>query len=265
MTIFDGILILAVLGCVLSLTAWGYFLVRRQWRRAKRVLLVLASFLVVYAAVLVSVSLVRPQQVLAMHQDRCFDDWCLSVEQVVQQPAIGSTSMLVHAHGMFDLVTVRVSSRARKGSQRALDAQVYLLDSQGHRYDPDPAGQQVLDASGQGGQPLDSELAPDGSFTRTVVFNVPKGASSLDLVVTHGLFPDVLVIGSDQSFLHKPTIIQLPSSGSVSCCPLVDPIGNRLASHFDYTRIRRFHEQSFMLISDDPVVTRVGACAPTLV
>jgi hypothetical protein len=211
MTIFDGILILAVLGCGLSLVSVGYFLVRRNYRRAKHILLGLASFLVVYAAVLVSVALLSPQQVLAMHRDRCFDDWCLSVEQVVQQPTIGSTSMLVHAHGVFDLVTLRVSSRASRVSQRALDAQVYLLDSQGQRYDPDPAGQQVLDASGQGGQPLDSELAPDGSFTRTVVFDVPKGASSLDLVVTHGLFPDVLVIGSDQSFLHKPTVIQLPS------------------------------------------------------
>ena len=211
MTIFDAILILAVLGCVLALVSLGYFLVRQKFRRAKRVLLGLTSFLVVYATVLVSVALLSPQQVLALHQDRCFDDWCLSVEQVVQQPTIGSISMLVHAHGVFDLVMVRVSSRASRVSQRALDAQVYVLDSQDHRYDPDPAGQQVLDASGQGGQPLDSELAPDGSFTRTVVFDVPKGASSLDLVVTHGLFPDVLVIGSDQSFLHKPTVIQLPS------------------------------------------------------
>src|SRR5258708_6805455 len=212
MTIFDGILILAALGCVLALTALGYFLVRSQWRRAKRVLLALASFLVVYAAVLVSVSLLSPQQVLAMRQDRCFDDWCLSVEQVVQQPTIGSAPMLVRVHGVFDLVTVRVSSRARAVSQRALDAQVYLLDTQGQRYDPNPAGQLVLDASGQGGQPLDSELAPFGSFTRTVVFDVSKGVSHLALVVTHGLFPDVIVIGSDQSFLHKPTIIQLPSS-----------------------------------------------------
>ena len=212
MTIFDGIFILAVLGSLLALIAVGYFLVRRQWRRAKRVLLGLASFLVIYAVVLVSVALLSPQQVLAMHQDRCFDDWCLSVEQVVQQPTIGSTSMLVHAHGVFDLVTVRVSSRARGISQRVLDAQVSVLDTQGQRYDPDPAGQQVLDASGQGGLPLDSELAPFGSFTHTVVFDVSKSASPLTLVVTHGLFPDVLIIGSDQSFLHKPTIIQLPSS-----------------------------------------------------
>jgi hypothetical protein len=147
-----------------------------------------------------------------MHQDRCFDDWCLSVEQVVQQPTIGSAPLLIRAHGVFDLVTVRISSRARAISQRALDAQVYLLDTRSQRYDTDPSGQQALNASGQGGQPLDSELAPDSSFTHTAVFDLPKGSSHLVLVVTHGLFPDVLVIGSEQSFFHKPTVIQLQFS-----------------------------------------------------
>lgn len=229
MTIFDGVLILAVLGYVLALFSVGYFLIRRQWRPAKRILLALASFLVVYAAVLVSVSLLSPQQVLTMHQDRCFDDWCLSVEQVMQQPAIGSSPQRVRARGVFELVTVRVSSRARSISQRALDAQVYLLDASGQRDDPDPDGQQALDTSGQGGQPLDSELAPGGSFTRTLVFDVQKGSSQLALVVTHGLFPDVLVIGSEQSFLHKPTIIRLPSGsantfGTEEFTPMHEPV-----------------------------------------
>lgn len=212
MTIFDGVLILAVPGCVLALLTLGYFLFRRQWRQARRVLLILASFLVVYTAGLVIVSLLSPQRVLAMHQNRCFDDWCLSVEQVERRPTIGSAPMIVSTHGIFSLVTVRVSSKARAISQRALDAQLYLLDGKGQRYDPNPSGQQVLDALGQGEQPLNSELTPDGSFLHTAVFDVPKSASHLALVVTHGLFPDVLVIGSDQSFLHPPTIIQLPSS-----------------------------------------------------
>ena len=209
MTIFDLVLILAVLGCILALIALCYFLLRRQWTRAKRVLLVLGSFLVVYTAVLLSVSLLSPQRVLAMHQDHCFDDWCLSVERVGQQSVVGASPIVITAHGAFYLVTVRVSSQARAIIQRALDAQVYLLDASGQRYDPDPSAQQALDATGQGGQPLDSELAPGSSFTRTVVFDLPKSSSHLALVVTHGLFPDVLVIGSEQSFLHKPTIVPL--------------------------------------------------------
>jgi hypothetical protein len=208
-TIFDLLLIFAFVGCVLGLLYLLYTLIRRQWVRARRVLLALAIFLVLYSAVLLGVSLLSPQRVLAMHQDRCFDDWCLSVERVVRQPTVGTSPTVATARGQFYLVTVQVSSRARGISQRALDAQIYLLDARGQRYDPSPMGQRVLDTAGQGGQPLNSEIAPGGLFTRTVVFDLPPGASHLALVVTHGLFPDVLVIGSEQSFLHKPTIIQL--------------------------------------------------------
>jgi hypothetical protein len=209
LTIFEGLLLLSVLGCTVALFFLGYFLLRRQWVRAKRVLLALVSFLVLYAAVLLSSSLLSPQRMLAMRQDRCFDDWCLSVERVVQRSTVGAAPSIVTAHGAFYLVTVRVSSRARAISQRALDVQIYLLDAKNQRYDPAPIGQQALDATGQGGQPLNSELAPGGSFTRTLVFELPQGSFQLALVVNHGLFPEVLVIGSEQSFLHKPTIIQL--------------------------------------------------------
>jgi hypothetical protein len=213
MTIFDLVLLLAVLGCVLALFSLCYFLLRRQWTLVRRVSLALGSFLVLYAVVLLSVSLLSPQHLLAMHQDRCFDDWCLAVERVVQQPTVGASPTIVTARGEFYLVTVRVSSRAKVISQRALDAQVYLLDASSQRYNLSPTGQQALDATGQGGQPLSSELVPGGSFTRTVVFDLPKGAAHLAMAVTHGLFPDLLVIGSEQSFLHKPTLIELQLAG----------------------------------------------------
>jgi hypothetical protein len=208
MTIFDLVLILAVLGCILALFSLGYFLLRRQWTWAKRITLGLVSFLVLYMILLLSVSFFSPQHVLAMHQERCFDDWCASVEQVIQQPGVG-TAPTVTAHGVFYLVTMRITSQARAITQRALDVQVYLLDATNQRYDPSPTGQQALDETGQSGQPLDSKLAPGGSFTRTIVFDLPKSASHLALVVNHGLFPGVLIIGNEQSFFHKPTIIQL--------------------------------------------------------
>jgi hypothetical protein len=209
MTIFDFVLILAVLGCVFAIFSLGYFLLRRRWIWAKRILLGLGSFLILYAVVLLSVSFLSPQHILAMHQERCFDDWCISAEQVMQQPGVGAAPTVVPAHGTFYLVTMRITSQARAITQRVLDVQIYLLDASNRRYDPSPSGQQALDATGQGGQSLDSKLAPGGSFTRTVVFDLPKSSAHLALVVNHGLFPDVLVIGSEQSFFHKPTIIQI--------------------------------------------------------
>jgi hypothetical protein len=213
MTVFDLVFLLAVVGCVLALVALSSFLLRRHWRSARRVALALGSFLMLYAGVLLSVSLLSQEHTLAMHQDRCFDDWCLSVERVVRQRSVGAPPTIVAARGEFFLVTVRVSSRARAITQRALDVQVSLLDANSQRYDPSPSGQQVLDTTGQGGQPLSSELEPFGSFTGTIVFDLSTGSSHLALVVTHGLFPDLFVIGSEQSFLHQPTIIELQVEG----------------------------------------------------
>src|SRR5579872_338463 len=165
MTMFDLVFLLAVVGCLLTLVALCYFLLRRQWRSARRVSLALGSFLILYTGGLLGVSLLSPGHTLAMHQDRCFDDWCLSAEQVRQQPSIGTPPSIVVARGAFYLVTVRISSRAKAITQRALDVQVFLLDAHNQRYDPSPGGQQALDATGQGGHPLSSELAPGSSLT----------------------------------------------------------------------------------------------------
>jgi len=205
MTIADLLFLLTVVVTVVALARVCYLLARRRWTSAWATLLGLGASLGLYMTALVAVSLTSPQQALGLGQDRCFDDWCLSVQGVARRHAIGA----VTARGQFYLVTVRAFSRATGISQRARDAQVYLLDARGQRYDPAPAAGRAQDAAGAGGQPLDTELGPGASLTRTVTFDLPPDASHVALVVVHGLFPSVLVIGDPQSFLHKPTIMPL--------------------------------------------------------
>ncbi len=209
MTVFDLLLLITVFITMVALLGGASYLARRRWRPLRRILLGLGILLGSYAAVLVTVSLVSPQQVLGPHQVRCFDDWCLSVQQVARRHAVGRWPHIAMARGQFYLVTVEVSSQAQRVSQRAVDAQVYLADATGQRYDPAPDAQQALDATGSGGQPLDTELPPGGSFTRTVAFDMPLEGRPGGLVVIHGLFPGVLVIGDPQSFLHRPLLLAL--------------------------------------------------------
>jgi hypothetical protein len=205
MNIFDLVLIFSVFVTLLGLLGMLFALVTRKWTLLRRLILGLVIYIVGYAILLVGVALLSPQQVLAMHQLRCFDDWCASVEQVEQQPAIGT----VRAQGVFYLVTIQVTSQARRVSQRALDAAVHLLDDQGVRYDPSPQGQQALEDAGLAGQPLNSRVEAGGSFSYTAVFDVPSDTYQLDLVITHGAFPGLIIIGDPQSFLHKPTIVRI--------------------------------------------------------
>src|SRR5512146_53425 len=168
MNISDLIFLFSVLAILFGVLALLISLATRRGRLARRLGLGLVIYVGMYALLLVGFSLASPQRVLEMHQLRCFDDWCASVEQVKRQPAIGA----VQAHsGSFYLVTLQVTSQARRISQRALDAGVYLLDGSGSRYDPSPEGQRALEAAGQAGQPLNSLVNANGSFTYTAAFD----------------------------------------------------------------------------------------------
>jgi hypothetical protein len=180
MGIFDLFLIVSVFLVLLGGLGMLVALIARRWCKAGWLGLGLAVYIGGYAALLVGAALLSPQKVLPMHQARCFDDWCASVEQVKLQPSIGD----MQAQGVFYVVTVQVSSRAKRVSQRELDAAIYLLDERG-------------------------KVEAGGSFTYTTAFDLPQGITPPGLVISHGEFPGIIVIGDDQSLLHQPTIMRL--------------------------------------------------------
>jgi hypothetical protein len=208
-TPFDLLFIACFLTAVVALARAAYYAARRRWASSARVLRRLGYLAVVYLAMLVAVSLLSRPKVLRMGQRQCFDDWCVSVEHAARRSRVGTPPADVGARGVFYVVTVRVSNAARRRAQRAADAGVCLIDDKGHRYDPSPPGQRALDANGAGGQDLTTRMPPGGSFVRRVVFDVPREAAELALVVNHGRFPGLLIIGDPHSFLHPPTVIRL--------------------------------------------------------
>ncbi|MGB4869811.1 MAG: hypothetical protein WBP47_07155 [Candidatus Promineifilaceae bacterium] len=60
------------------------------------------------------------------------------------------------------------------------------------------------------GRPLTTMMEVGGGFEHTAVFDTPRETTQLDLITNHGAFPGLIIIGSDQSWLHKPTIVHLP-------------------------------------------------------
>jgi hypothetical protein len=208
-TIFDLLFIVCVIAAAISLLRALYHACRKQWAQAARVLRRLGYGILAYATVLVVVSLTSRPRILKMGEKLRFDEWCISVERARLQPRIGEPPATAQAHGIFNLITVRVSNEARRRAQRARDAAVWLVDSRGNRYDPSAEAQTALDAIGASGPSLTSMMLPGSSFERTVVFDVSKDASDLRLGMYHGYFPGVVIIGASQSFLHPPTLVEL--------------------------------------------------------
>lgn len=208
MTLFDLLFLVSALGCGVALIAAIAVLALRRWRVARRLLLGLSVYLLLYSLALVAVSALTPQQSVRMGQRRCFDDWCIAVAQATQTLAVGANSSVV-AHGRFTLVTVRVTNAAQRVTQREYGDTLYLLDSAGHRYDVSVAAQRALDATGLSGQPIDTPLVPGASFTHTSAFDTPPNATGLSMVIAHAPFPGAIVIGDDESFFHRPTLMLL--------------------------------------------------------
>lgn len=191
MTAFDLIFIAVFFAIVGMLVATAVAASRGRGRRAVSILRRLGICIAAYLAIVVIVSLTSPPRVLHMNEPQCFDDWCISVDRVERTAAGADVSYAV---------TLRLFSRARGRPQRENGVSVYLLDDHGRRYQPTEDPQAV---------PLNVQLNPGESRSATRRFLLPTDAHNPGLVVAHGWFPGMFIIADGQSFLHKPTVVDL--------------------------------------------------------
>jgi hypothetical protein len=224
MTLFDLLFLVSGLFVVGMTGRIAVSAIRGRWDAAIRLGRLLGLFLALYAAVLMCVALVLPRRIYSPGEQRCFDDWCVT--------ALGATASAATPCGPDEsgrdwAVTVEVNSVARRIRQRAPDAHAELEDQEGKRYRPCTGT-----ASGKS---LSDELGPGESFRVSLPFRLPRDATPTGLVLHHGDFPGAVIIGADQSFLHRPALQRLtverdqkpmlapPSTGSTT------PFTNRAA------------------------------------
>ena len=189
MSLFDLLFIALFLTTVCTLLTAGWFAIRRRFDRAGKILMRLAAGAGVYMGIVVAVSLVLPRQVIKIGETLCFDDWCVAVTGVKSTPESGRIAYRVD---------LRVSSRARRISQREKGLAVYLTDDQGRRYDPS-------ESTGA----FDVLLGPGDSADASRTFSLPAGARHVGVVIAHeaGGFPIAwFIIGYDSWFRKSPVV-----------------------------------------------------------
>jgi hypothetical protein len=138
---------------------------------------------------------VRPQRIHATHEPWCFDDWCLQVSDVSSVPS---------SPNIRYTVKLRIFSTARRVSQRANGAWIYLIDERQKLYAP------TADASAI---PLTVELAPLESVDTARAFEVPAEARTLGLITGHPTpycaLTDILFIGQATCLFGRPDLIAI--------------------------------------------------------
>jgi hypothetical protein len=115
----------------------------------------------------------------------------MTVENVSRKP--------INAGAAYS-VTLRLSSRARRVSQRENGVVVYLTDDRGRRYELIPEASAV---------PLNVLLRPQESIIATRVFELPADVHEVGLILTHrGGFPIGWFIIGYETWFRKPTIVR---------------------------------------------------------
>lgn len=171
-------------------------LVRQERRKAVQHSLWVVAVWVVYMTILLWTSLRQPQKVVALGQDRCFDEMCFAVTGVQELPGY-----LIQDGSKLIRVSVRISNHDKEKMQSEGLIQAYLIDKQGRRWE---------ESTAISGVPLTTRVAAGDSVMSQPVFKVAGDATGLGLIFTHGQRqPGVLVIGDSDSLFHKRTVVWL--------------------------------------------------------
>jgi hypothetical protein len=177
--------------------------VRGRFDKARRWTFMLACFVACYSVALISAALLLPRRFYAPGERRCYDDWCVTaLSAAVADTSTGEPCGSGQGSRTWAAV-VEVSSVARGIRQRARDARAELEDRQGRRYQP---CSEPLRSGTEPPRFLSDELGPGESFRVSLPFRLPDDAEPAGLVMHHGDFPGIVIIGADHSFLHTPAL-----------------------------------------------------------
>ncbi len=173
-----------------------------------------------YLGLLLLLSLSSRDTVIARGGEKhfCEIDCHLAYSVVESRTAmtLGPAAAAVTARGLFTLVTIKSRfDETTVGANRG-DSLLYpnsrelsIVDDQGRVYAPSAGGQRALETAGEAGTVLTTPLRPGESYTTTVAFDLPAEAHNPTLLVHEGEWVTHLIIGHENSPLHKKTRFQL--------------------------------------------------------
>jgi hypothetical protein len=213
-------------GMLLGLLGLGFIWMAASGRRALAVKVFAAGALVggIYAGALLTFSLLSEEKTLAGGAFKYFCELdchtAYTVTGVETAKTLGEGGAMATAEGTFYVVTVRTwfdAETVSSGRPHALPLRpnwrvVRVVDEAGQQYATSLAGQKALVAHNV---PLTHELRPGESYDSVLVFDLPADARNPRLLLADWDPVTMLLIGHENSFLHKKIYFQL-ESGTVA-------------------------------------------------
>jgi hypothetical protein len=167
-----------------------------------------AAYVVALAAVNHSapVRLLQPGQTLRFCGFYLDCHMAVTVEGVRVLDSLGARPFEANPGGEFWMVTVRVSSDARRATLRLANPSAYVVDRQGRRHNVARAAQSARTSLGLTAPALDLPVEAGASYTTDLIFDLPRDGAPFRLRIVDGAGIDraieSLLIGDDDGFLH---------------------------------------------------------------
>lgn len=146
-----------------------------------------------------------------------------SISGVETAGAIGPEMRQTSAHGQFVIVRLKVWFDEHTVSPNRGDApltpnprRVVLVDADGRTYAQSSEGEAELARVKGNSGPLRQPLRPGQSFAKELVFDVAKDAHGLRLLITEDDPETVLIIGHENSLLHRKIYLSLDSAPTIT-------------------------------------------------
>lgn len=215
---------LALLGTAFALAIAGliflYTIMAQKFLGTIAVILAGAVIVAVYMGLMLVMSLTSSDQVLARGQEKHFCEidchLAYSIVDVRQTKTLGSPPNQISAAGLFHVIQLKtrfdentIDPNRGNGPLTPNSRVVTVVDDQGREYPSSQAGERVLSQSEGTGTPLTTPLRPGETYTTSLIFDLPAGVNNPTLLVNEGETITHLVIGHENSLLHKKTRFQL--------------------------------------------------------
>ena len=135
---------------------------------------------------------------------------------------LGPEMQQISARGKFVVVRVKtwfdpntISAQRGNGPLTPNLRKVALVDDTGRSFAPSAQSQTAFARFGSTSIPLTEPVRPGESYTTGLVFDIPKEARGLRLLITEDDPESRLVIGHENSFLHKKIYFGVESAPSL--------------------------------------------------
>jgi len=192
--------------------AFLWALASGKQRQAKRILIIGALTGILYTGTLLTYSIASEEKTLGAGQQKYFCEidchTAYSVAGVSTAKTLGEGGAQATASGLFYVVTLRTWFDGETISNRRPDGMplqpnprvVRVVDEAGTQYATSLAGQKAIVASNV---PLTHALKPGESYDTVLVFDLPEGVANPRLLLADWDPVTYLLIGHENSFLHK--------------------------------------------------------------